>query len=138
MATTPLTELERDEMKLHIEDLTMIMEAPAACDVANKCLELYELYAWNRPGGSSEADVCSPAPEGSRLTLILPEKNALMGQIVAVAAIEGPAGIAADAANEMLTLYEERIQNLPAEHRGQRDVRIAQEHPFTPGITPEP
>ena len=119
MAVTPLTVSQRDQFALHIDDIRRITviedeEKPAswsACDTANEGFGQFEQRAGGFP--RSGIDVCNPG-NGGGATLSTAEIAATAGQTNAITAVvEGGDGVAADVANEILALLEERLLGIP-------------------------
>ena len=131
MAVTPLTIAQRDQFALHVDDIRRITvvedeEKPAdywACDTANEGFGQFEQRAGGFP--RSAIDVCNPG-NGEQATLSTAEIAAAAGQINAITAVvEGGDGVAADVANEMLALLEERLLGIP-QSVPPRDVTLTQ------------
>lgn len=118
MAVTPLTVEQRDQFALHINDIRRITvvvdeEKPpswSGCDTANEGFGQFEQRAGGFP--RSAIDVCNAAGGGA--TLHTSEIAASAGQVNALTAVvEGGDGVAADVANEILALLEERLLGIP-------------------------
>lgn len=111
MAVTPLTVSQRNQLTLHINDIRNIAvsidERPSdwkACECANEGLALFEERAGGFP--RTGINICI----NGDATLTVAEAAALAGQVNAITAVvEGGDGVAADVANEILELLEERV-----------------------------
>jgi len=127
MAFTPLTNSQRDQFGLHIDELAAawrtLENEPSltAARAANSALHHYETGAGGFPGTGRDVGV------QNGLTLSVPETNQLAAECNSLTAfIEHDGALASDAANEMLTLFEERELGLTTPEAGQRDVTQTQ------------
>lgn len=123
MAITPLTNSQRDQFALHIDELAAawreLESEPSltAARAANSALHHYETGAGGFPGTGRNVGV------QNGLTLSIPETNQLAAECNSLASmIEHDGAVASDTANEMLELFEERELGLTTPEAGQRDV----------------
>ena len=128
MAVTPLSVPQRNQMALHVDDIRRITvivdeEKPAtwgAADTANEGFGQFEQRAGGFPRSAIDVSIQNAA------TLSVPERAAMSGQVNGLTAtVEGGDGVAADVANEILALLEERLLGIP-QSVPPRDVTLTQ------------
>jgi hypothetical protein len=107
-----LTNGEKQQLGLHVDALAILFRANAegatvaASKVANDCLLYFEEGAGGFPG--TGRDINSHGND----TLSTPEINQLASEVNSMTAlIEHDGALAADTANEMLGLFEQRALN---------------------------
>jgi hypothetical protein len=113
MAFTPITNSQRDNLALHIDDMAVafrVQEEDAtipASLIANECLQYFENHAGGFPGTGRDVGTQND------LTLSIPERNQLAAEVNSLTAfIEHDGAFAVDTANEMLAIWENKAMGI--------------------------